>query len=68
MRADLEVLPSRRLPYKGRLLPELDLEALIGRRPDLALVDELAHTNAPGSRHTKRYQDVAELLAAGIDV
>jgi len=64
----LEVLPRRRVDYKGRALEEMDLDALIARRPELALVDELAHTNAPGSRHPKRYQDVEELLGAGIDV
>ena len=56
------------LDYKGRVLEEMDLDALLARRPGLALVDELAHSNAPGSRHPKRYQDVEELLEAGIDV
>ncbi|MCW1430800.1 sensor histidine kinase [Novosphingobium sp. JCM 18896] len=65
---DLEILPRRSEPYQGRVLDEMDLDALLERRPQLALVDELAHTNAPGSRHPKRYQDVEELLAAGIDV
>ena len=61
--------PSREsLEYKGRVLDEMDLDALLARRPQVALVDELAHTNAPGSRHPKRYLDVEELLAAGIDV
>jgi len=64
----LEILPRRPIPYQGRTLVEMDLDGLIARRPQLALVDELAHTNAPGSRHTKRYQDVEELLEAGIDV
>ncbi|MBK5198964.1 MAG: two-component sensor histidine kinase, partial [Methyloceanibacter sp.] len=64
----LEVLPRRRLDYKGRVLEEMDLDALLARRPKLALVDELAHTNAPGSRHPKRYLDVEELLSNGIDV
>src|SRR3954471_3243873 len=64
----LEVLPRRRLTYKEQTLEEMDLDALIARRPQLALVDELAHSNAPGSRHPKRYQDVLELLDAGIDV
>jgi two-component system sensor histidine kinase KdpD len=63
-----EVLPRREVAYEGRTLRELDLDALLARRPRLALIDELAHTNAPGSRHPKRYQDVEELLAAGIDV
>ena len=64
----LEVIPRRRLDYKGRVLEEMDLDALLARRPKLALVDELAHTNAPGSRHPKRYLDVEELLSNGIDV
>ncbi|MBX9932612.1 MAG: sensor histidine kinase KdpD [Methylobacterium sp.] len=63
-----EVLPRRKIAYHGTELEEMDLDALLARRPALALVDELAHTNAPGSRHPKRYQDVEELLAAGIDV
>ena len=66
--AGLEVLPRRTVAYRGRELEEMDLDALLARRPQLALVDELAHDNAPGSRHPKRWQDVAELLAAGIDV
>jgi two-component system sensor histidine kinase KdpD len=64
----LEVLPRRRIEYKGRWLDELDLDALIGRRPQIAVVDELAHTNAPDCRHPKRYLDVEELLNRGIDV
>jgi two-component system sensor histidine kinase KdpD len=64
----LEVLPRKRFEYKGRQLEEMDLDGLIARRPQIALVDELAHTNAPGSRHPKRYLDVEELLAAGINV
>ncbi len=64
----LEVMPRRAMDYKGRALREMDLDALLTRRPQLALVDELAHTNAPGSRHPKRYMDIEELLAAGIDV
>jgi two-component system sensor histidine kinase KdpD len=64
----LEVLPRRRLEYKDQLLEEMDLDTLIARRPQIALVDELAHTNAPGSRHPKRYLDVEELLSHGIDV
>src|ERR1700712_4379928 len=66
--AGLEVLPRKRLAYKEQALWELDLDALIARRPQIALVDELAHTNAPGSRHPKRYLDVEELLSQGIDV
>ena len=64
----LEVLPRRVMSYKGRMFEELDLDALLKRRPALALIDELAHTNAPGSRHPKRFLDVEELLAVGIDV
>lgn len=66
--AGLPVLPRREVEHRGVTLAELDLDALLARRPQLALVDELAHTNAPGSRHPKRYQDVLELLDAGIDV
>ena len=66
--AGLEIMPRRRIDYKGRILEEMDLDAVLARRPTLVLVDELAHTNAPGSRHPKRYLDVEELLAAGIDV
>src|SRR3981189_609878 len=64
----LEVLPRKRLTYKDQTLEEMDLDALIARHPKIALVDELAHTNAPGSRHPKRYLDVEELLSRGIDV
>jgi len=64
----LEGIPTAHIEYQGVLLPELDLDAVLARRPQIALVDELAHTNAPGSRHEKRWQDVEELLAAGIDV
>lgn len=66
--ADLPVLPRKVIEHGGHLLDEFDLDAALERRPDLLLVDELAHTNAPGSRHRKRYQDVLELLDAGIDV
>ena len=66
--AGLEVVPRRRVEYKGRTLEEMDLDAILKRRPALVLVDELAHTNAEGSRHPKRYLDVEELLTAGIDV
>ncbi|MBL8670143.1 MAG: sensor histidine kinase KdpD [Alphaproteobacteria bacterium] len=66
--AGLEILPRRAVEYQGRVLTELDLDAALKRKPKLVLVDELAHTNAPGSRHPKRYQDVGELLDAGIDV
>ncbi len=64
----LELLPGRSLEYRGTTLPEFDLDAALQRRPAVILVDELAHTNAPGSRHAKRWQDVVELLDAGIDV
>ena len=64
----LEVLPRKRISYRDQTLEEMDIDALIARRPQLALVDELAHTNAPGSRHPKRYLDVEELLSHGIDV
>ena len=63
-----EIVPRREVAYEGRTLGEMDLDAILARSPRLALVDELAHTNAPGSRHLKRFQDVEELLAAGIDV
>jgi two-component system sensor histidine kinase KdpD len=64
----MDVIPRKRQAYKGHVLAEMDLDAVLQRRPKLALVDELAHTNAPGSRHPKRYLDVEELLEAGIDV
>ncbi len=63
-----EVIPRRRIEYRGRTLDEMDLDAVLARRPKLVLVDELAHSNAPGSRHPKRYLDIEELLATGIDV
>ena len=64
----LEVLPPLEVTYRGAWLREFDLDAALARKPELILVDELAHTNAPGCRHVKRWQDVEELLAAGIDV
>src|SRR6201995_553296 len=64
----LEIIPRKRVSYKDQILEEMDLDALIARRPQIALVDELAHTNVPGSRHPKRYLDVEELLSRGIDV
>ena len=66
--AGLEVVPRKALEYRGVTLSEMDLDTLLARRPKVVLVDELAHTNAPGSRHPKRYQDVLELLDAGVDV
>ncbi len=65
---DLEVMPRKQVSYRGVTLEEMDTEAIIARHPNVALVDELAHTNAPGSKHAKRYQDVEELLDAGINV
>lgn len=64
----LEVIPRKKLEYRGTTLEEMDVDAILRREPDLVLVDELAHTNAPGSRHAKRHMDVTELLEAGIDV
>ena len=63
-----ELTPRNLLKYKSASLEEMDLDAVIARKPDIVLVDELAHTNAPGSRHTKRYQDVQEILESGINV
>ncbi|OLC45663.1 MAG: histidine kinase [Acidobacteria bacterium 13_1_40CM_65_14] len=65
---DLEVIPRRVVGYRGAKLEEMDVDAIITRRPQVAVVDELAHTNVPGSRHEKRYEDVLELLNAGIHV
>ena len=65
---DLEVVPRRTVEYRGVTLEEMDVDALLARKPQLCVVDELAHTNAPGSRHEKRYQDVLDLLDAGIGV
>src|ERR1700758_1526278 len=64
----LEIVPRQRVEYRGQWLDEMDLDAIIARRPQIVLVDELAHTNAPGSRHPKRYLDVEELLNCGINV
>ncbi len=64
----LEQIPRKDLPYRGTVFTEMDVDAVLARRPQIALVDELPHTNIPGSRNTKRWQDVEELLAAGIDV
>jgi two-component system sensor histidine kinase KdpD len=65
---DLQIVPRKKIAYQGRELEEMDLDAVLARRPDVVLVDELAHTNAPGSRHEKRWQDVRELLDADISV
>ncbi len=64
----LEIIPRRKIEYRGSVLEEMDLDAVLARKPKLVLVDELAHTNVPGSRHTKRYLDVQDLLDAGINV
>jgi two-component system sensor histidine kinase KdpD len=66
--AGLEVIPRVRVPYRGTVLEEMDLDAVLHRHPEIALVDELAHTNVPGVRHEKRWQDVEEIRGAGIDV
>ncbi len=68
MVGDLECVPLRRIEYRGIVLEEMDVDAVIARRPGIAIVDELAHTNVPGSKHQKRYEDVLELLGAGIEV
>ncbi len=68
MLVGLEILPRKTLEYHGVRLTEMDVDAVLARQPALVLVDELAHTNAQGSRHPKRYLDVEELLDAGIDV
>jgi two-component system sensor histidine kinase KdpD len=65
---DLEIVPRRRIEYRGVVLEEMDVDAIIRRTPHWCVVDELAHTNVPGSRHEKRYQDVLDLLEAGISV
>jgi len=66
--AGLEILPRRTIAYRGTTFTEMDVDAVLARHPEVALIDELAHTNVPGSRHEKRWQDVEELLAAGIEV
>src|SRR5579859_3846427 len=66
--AGLEIIPRKKSDYRGAVLEEMDIDAILARKPQLVLVDELAHTNAPGSRHPKRYQDMLELIDAGIDV
>ena len=65
---DLEVVPRRRIAYRNVTLEEMDVDAVAARRPEVAIVDELAHTNVPGSRHRKRWEDVMELLARGVNV
>jgi two-component system, OmpR family, sensor histidine kinase KdpD len=65
---DLEVIPLRDVPYRGLLVKEMDLDAILARKPEFAIVDELAHTNVPGSRNQKRFRDVQQLSAAGINV
>jgi two-component system, OmpR family, sensor histidine kinase KdpD len=66
--ANLEIVPRKQIEYKGALFEEMDVDAVLARKPKVALVDELAHTNVEGSKHRKRYEDVFELLDAGIDV
>src|SRR6202165_2552566 len=65
---DLEMVPPRRLTYRDAEFEEMDIDAVLARKPTVCLVDEYAHTNVPGSKHEKRWQDVEDLLAAGIDV
>jgi len=66
--AQLETIPRKKIEYKGTIFEEMDVDAILARKPEVVLVDELAHTNIPGSKHRKRYEDVQELLAAKIDV
>lgn len=66
--AGLEVVPRKAVAYRGVTVEELDLDAVLARKPEVCVIDEIPHTNAPGSRHKKRFQDVEELLAAGINV
>ena len=65
---DLEVIPRRKIEYRNVTMEEMDVDAIIRRKPQVCVVDELAHTNVPGSRHPKRYEDVLEILDAGIHV
>src|SRR5262245_37048149 len=65
---DLEIVPRRQVDYRGTVLWDMDLPPILERRPELCLIDELAHTNAPGLEHAKRYEDVEDVLLAGIDV
>src|SRR5580698_1009004 len=64
----LDVVPRRKIPYRGLSVEEMDLDAILARQPEVVIVDELPHTNVPGSRHDKRYQDVLDILDAGIHV
>ncbi|MGO9568547.1 MAG: PTS sugar transporter subunit IIA, partial [Desulfomonilaceae bacterium] len=64
----LELIPRKKQEYRGHILEEMDVDAVLNRGPEVALIDELAHTNVPGSRNPKRYQDVQDILAAGIHV
>ena len=64
----METIPRRQVEYRGTTLSDMDLPAILRRAPELCLIDELAHTNAPGLEHEKRYEDIADVLAAGIDV
>src|SRR6478672_6081640 len=64
----LDIVPRKKLEYKGTIFEEMDVDAILARKPRVALVDELAHTNIPGSKHRKRYEDIQDLLAARIDV
>src|SRR5258706_9748772 len=61
----LEMIPRRKIEYRGVVLDEMDLDAILARKPEVVVIDELAHSNVPGSRHEKRYQDVEEIIAAG---
>ncbi|HET9530162.1 MAG TPA: sensor histidine kinase KdpD, partial [Blastocatellia bacterium] len=65
---DLEIIPRKKIPYRNVVLEEMDVEAIIARNPEICIVDELAHTNVPGSDNKKRYEDVLDLLDAGINV
>ena len=65
---ELEIIPLRQIPYRSVNLKEMDIDAILARKPHIVIVDELAHTNVPGSRNRKRYEDVLELLDAGINV
>src|SRR5262245_25312692 len=66
--AGLEIIPSRKISYRGKELEEMNLPGILARKPEIVLVDELAHTNVPGAEHEKRFQDAEEILAAGISV